>query len=102
MRQGVGEGPPAAVWIIGLDDSDADYQVLYADDRGVSRSYELSLAERDSQMLWTTPEFPQRFDAVIEYDGRTISGAWKKSSDGGATWEHDFKVDDVRPHLGEG
>jgi hypothetical protein len=102
MRQGAGEGPPTAVWIIGRDDRDANYQVLYADDRGVSRSYEMSLAGRDWQMWRTTPEFSQRYEGVIESDGRTISGVWKKSFDGGATWEHDFNVDYVRPRVGEG
>ena len=93
MRQGLGEGPPAAVWIIGRDDNDANYQVLYSDDRGVSRRYEMSLLGHDWQMWRTVPEFSQRFEAVIESDGRSISGSWKKSSDGGSTWEHDFNVD---------
>ena len=66
MRQGPGTGPPAAVWIIGRDDNDANYQVLYSDDRGVSRRYEMSLAGREWQMWRTTPEFSQRFEAVID------------------------------------
>src|SRR5579863_2136756 len=55
MRQGSGDGPPAAVWIIGRDDNDATYQVLYSDDRGVSRRYEMSLVGRDWQMWRTVP-----------------------------------------------
>jgi hypothetical protein len=103
MRQGADyEGSPAAVWIIGRDDSDATYRILYADDRGVSRHYEMRLAGPDWQMWRTTPEFSQRYAGVIESDGRKISGVWEKSFDGGATWEHDFNVDYVRPQVGDG
>ena len=103
MRQGADyEGSPAAVWIIGRDESDAAYRILYADDHGISRSYEMRLAGPDWQMWRTTPEFSQRYEGVIESDGRKIRGVWKKSFDGGATWEHDFNVDYVRPLVGDG
>jgi hypothetical protein len=36
MRMG-GGGTPTATWIIGRDESESDYCVLYTDDRGVSR-----------------------------------------------------------------
>jgi hypothetical protein len=96
MRQGVDETTPAAIWIFGRDESGPGYQVHYADDRGVSRRYDMSLVGGEWQMWRTTPEFSQRFEAVVEPGGRTISGTWQKSSDGGATWEHDFNVDYVR------
>lgn len=47
MRQAADVGPPAAVGIIGRDGGDANYGVLYADDRGVSRRHGMSLAGRD-------------------------------------------------------
>jgi len=50
----------------------------------------------DWQMWRTTPDFSQRFDAVIGIDGQAIRGAWRKSLDGGATWEHDFNLDYIR------
>ena len=96
IRQGKSDDPAAAVWIIGRDDRDANFQVLYADDRGVSRIYQMSFAAPDWHVWRTTPEFSQRFDAVISSDERTISGAWKKSFDGGTTWEHDFNLDYIR------
>ena len=37
MRQGDSAHPPAATWVIGRDESEPGYLVLYADDRGVSR-----------------------------------------------------------------
>jgi len=96
MRQGEGTEPSAAVWIIGRDDSTTDFQVLYSDDRGVSRLYDMSFASPDWRMWRTTPDFSQRFEAVIASDGRAIRGAWRKSFDGGATWEHDFNLDYIR------
>ena len=96
MRQGSTENPPAAVWIIGRDDSEAGYSVLYADDRGVSRIYRMSLEDARWLMWRDTPEFSQRFDAQLDPDAGAIRGRWEKSTDQGTTWEHDFNVDYIR------
>ena len=96
MRQGDSEHPPAAVWIIGRDDALDAYSVLYADDRGVSRIYEMSFADAHWQMWRDTPEFSQRFSAELDQEGRKIMGRWEKSVDEGATWEHDFNIDYIR------
>lgn len=87
MRQG-----DAATWIIGRDDSEQDYHVLYADSRGVSRVYRMSFTDHTWRFWRNTPEFSQRFDAEVSADLREITGHWQKSSDGGATWEHDFTM----------
>jgi hypothetical protein len=96
MRQGDPEQPGAAVWIIGRDDSEAGYSVLYADGRGVSRIYRMSFDDRHWQMWRDTPEFSQRFEAQLDPDQGAIRGRWEKSTDQRATWEHDFNVDYVR------
>jgi len=96
MRQGDPEHPPAAVWIIGRDESEADYSVLYADARGVSRIYRMSFEDARWQMWRDTHEFSQRFQARLDPDTNAIRGRWEKSSDQGATWEHDFNVDYIR------
>ncbi len=96
MRMG-DAATPRATWIIGRDDSEADYQVLYADDRGVSRVYQMSFSDGTWRMWRDTPEFSQRFDAEVSAGRAEISGSWQKSGDGGATWEHDFKVRYSRP-----
>lgn len=93
MYQGDGEKPPAATWIVGRDDSDTNYWVFYADDRGVSRIYHMSLADDLWGMWRSSDEFSQRFHAEFHPDSRTISGSWEKSVDGEMTWEHDFNVD---------
>ena len=96
MRQGGSEHPPAAVWIIGRDDSEAHYLGLYADSRGVSRIYRMTFQDAHWHMWRDTPEFSQRFDAQLDPDAGAIRGRWEKSTDQGATWEHDFNLDYVR------
>jgi len=54
MRMG-GGGTPTATWIIGRDDSESDYCVLYTDDRGVSRVYRMSFSDRTWRMWRDTP-----------------------------------------------
>lgn len=95
MRQG-----SAATWIIGRDDSQQEFRVLYADQRGISRVYDMSLTDDTWQMWRYTPEFSQRFHAKMSADHRTITGCWKKSFDGGTTWVHDFNMDYRRPAIG--
>jgi hypothetical protein len=92
MRQSESENPAAAVWIIGRDDSEADYSVLYADLRGVSRTYRMSLKDTDWQIWRDGSEFYQRFTAQLDPDARTIRGRWEKSADRGGKWEHDFDL----------
>ena len=88
---------PAATWIIGRDDSDPDYYVLYADDRGVSRVYRMTLRDGTWRIWRDTAEFSQRFQAEVSPRQAEISGSWQKSIDRGTTWEHDFRVRYSRP-----
>jgi hypothetical protein len=87
-----GVGTPVAIWIIGRDDAEPGYQVLYADGRGVSRVYQMSFGAGVWRMWRDTPEFSQRFDAEVNAGQTEIDGSWRKSVDGGLTWEHDFRV----------
>lgn len=91
MRMG-DAATPTATWIIGRDDSEPDYHVLYADDRGVSRVYRMSFSAGTWRMWRNTPEFSQRFDAEVSADHEEVNGSWQKSVDAGMTWEHDFKI----------
>ena len=92
MRQGsrLG-GPPYATWIIGRDEAEKNYRVLYYDDRQVSRVYEMSFAS-DSWRLWReAPNFSQRFAGEFSRDRKAITASWEMSRDG-RTWEHDFNM----------
>lgn len=97
MRQGVSQsGPPSACWIIGRDETQPHFTVLYADDRGVSRVYEMAL-EGERWTIWRDdPEFSQRFAALVSPTRSRISGRWEKCVAGGE-WEHDFNLDYTRP-----
>jgi len=81
-----------ATWIIGRDEAEPGYHVLYADERGVSRVYLMSFSDGTWRLWRDTPEFSQRFEAQVSGDEAEINGEWRKSSDGGTTWEHDFNV----------
>jgi hypothetical protein len=96
IRQGESTHPPAATWIVGRDEGESEFVVLYADDRGVSRIYRMTLEGAQWHVWRDTPAFSQRFSARIDPDGRVIRGKWEKSSDQGATWEHDFNLDYTR------
>jgi hypothetical protein len=91
MRMGAGTGNDAT-WIIGRDDCEPDYNVLYCDTRGVSRVYRMTLAGGTWRMWRDTPQFSQRWDAVISAGQAEITGTWRKSTDAGATWHHDFNL----------
>jgi len=93
MRSGVeGNGPPDAVAIISRDDTNRQYQMLYYDERGVSRIYNMSF-EADTWKLWRdTSKFSQRFEGRLSADRKTINASWSKSIDG-ETWQHDFDID---------
>ncbi len=92
MRQG-DAGSPTAKWIFGRDDGEDQFRVLYADDRGVSRVYFMTLADGQWRMWRDHSGFSQRFRADVAEGGGNMSGIWEKSLDGGSTWEHDFNVD---------
>lgn len=96
IRQGDPANPPAANWIVGRDEDETGYHVLYADDRGVSRIYRMSLDGALWKMWREAPAFTQRFTAEIDPNGQVVRGRWEKSLDQGATWEHDFNLDYVR------
>ena len=89
------EPAPTASWIIGRDDAGAAYTALYYDSRGVSRVYHMSFSEGVWTLWREVPGFWQRFSGTFSKDGRSIRGAWQRSSDG-ASWELDFDLNYTR------
>src|SRR5262245_42093410 len=67
-------GIPSGIAIVGSDDAVGEYSMLYFDERGVSRKYQVSL--RGNLWKWwrNAPGFSQRFTGTIQDDGRTIVG----------------------------
>ena len=60
------------------------------------RVYRMTFTDASWRMWRDTPEFPQRFEARLEPDAGVIRGRWEKSTDQGATWEHDFNLEYIR------
>jgi hypothetical protein len=84
-------GVPSAVAVFGTDDTLGQCHMLYFDERGVSRRYDVALREG----VWTwkrdAPGFAQRFTGRIADDGATIDGMGELCRDG-TTWEKDLAV----------
>lgn len=78
-------------WIIGRDDSESEYRVLYSDDREVSRVYEMTFGRGIWRIWRDAPGFHQRFEGKISNRGRTIRAHWDRSADG-KSWVHDFDL----------
>jgi hypothetical protein len=82
---------PSGIAIFGSDDTTGECSMLYFDERGVSRKYEVSL--RDNVWKWwrIAPGFSQRFAGTIAPDGRTIVSRGELSRDG-THWEPDLQL----------
>jgi hypothetical protein len=83
---------PSGIAVFGSDDTTGECSMLYFDERGVSRRYEVSL--RDGVWKWwrSAPGFSQRFTGTIAADGRTIVGRGELSRDGEKSWEGDLQL----------
>jgi hypothetical protein len=83
-------GPPQSISLIGRDETSGAYRMLYFDERGVSRVYDMSFEANVLKMWRSAPRFSQRFEAKLIGDG-VIAGSWEKCLDG-LNWEHDFAL----------
>jgi hypothetical protein len=84
-------GIPSGVAIIGSDDSSEEYFMLYFDERGVSRMYEVAVNESSWRWWRDAPEFSQRFIITFADNGNTMIGKGEMSKDG-APWEKDLDL----------
>ena len=82
---------PTAVAVFGTDDASGSCSMLYFDERGVSRRYEVRLDGNEWRWWRDAPDFSQRFVGSISSDGRTIVGRGEFSRDGGP-WEPDLAL----------
>jgi hypothetical protein len=78
--------------VIGRDDHSDTFAMLYADSRGVCRTYRMSLdAGRWTLSTQPGPDFYQRFEGVFNDDRTMIDARWEASADG-QNWTTDFNV----------
>lgn len=92
-------GIPSGIAIIGSDDSVGELSMLYFDERGVSRRYEVAV--RDNVLKWwrNAPGFSQRYTFTLAADGRTMLGEGELSRDG-SSWERDLELTYTRAMAG--
>ena len=84
-------GVPSAIAIFGSDDAAETYFMLYFDERGVSRKYEVTLRDNIWKLWRNAPGFSQRFTGTFADEGHTIIGVWELSEDG-STWKRDLEL----------
>ena len=84
------DGKPTWDFVFGRNDASDQFVVLYHDERGVLRVFELTVDGADWTMLRTDPDFHQRFVGRVEGD-RIVSHT-DASEDQGATWRKDFDL----------
>jgi hypothetical protein len=86
---------PSGVAIFGSDNETNTYYMLYFDERGVSRKYDVTMEGKQLAWYRNDPGFSQRFTISIEDDGANMVGKGEMSHDG-AVWEEDLSLVFVR------
>ena len=81
---------PAWDWVIGRTDAEEKFVVLYHDERGVSRVFDMTLGDGRWTMLREDPDFHQRLVATVEQDRMVVSA--DASDDRGQTWRKDLEL----------
>jgi hypothetical protein len=86
-----GNGIPNAYSIIGRDDAVEACSMLYTDERGVGRIYQMTLEGNTWKQWRDSADFAQRMTGTISEDGHTITTQGEMSHDG-STWEPDLSL----------
>jgi len=84
------EGEPTWDLVFGRSDARNQFVVLYNDERGVQRVFDLTIDDDSWVMSRTDPDFHQRLLASIE--GGRMVGEADASDDRGDTWRKDFDL----------
>ena len=82
---------PSGIAIVGTDDTTGECSMLYFDERGVSRRYEVSVENNVWKWWRNASGFSQRFTGTISPDRRTIISRGELSRDG-VNWESDLAL----------
>lgn len=82
---------PEGVAIFGTDDGDGACTLLYFDERGVARRYDVALEANGFTWSRDDPKFAQRFQVTIASDGRTMQGKGMMKKQG-SEWEPDLQL----------
>lgn len=82
---------PRGVAIIASDGEDTDFQMVYFDERPVSRRYVFTLRGNVWEWSRESPTFSQRFTVTVAEGGRKMISVGKMSKNGGP-WEDDLSL----------
>jgi hypothetical protein len=82
---------PSGIAIFGTDDTTGECLMLYFDERGVSRKYDVSVQDNVWKWWRDAPGFSQRVVGTIAVDGRTMITRGELSRDG-TRWEPDLAL----------
>jgi hypothetical protein len=86
---------PEGVAIFGTDGDDDSCTMLYFDDRGVARRYDVAFHADGFTWSRDSAKFAQRFRVTIADDGQTMESEGSMKKEGGA-WEPDLRLSYVR------
>ena len=84
-------GIPSAIAIFGSDNAAEAFFMLYFDERGVSRKFEMTLRDNIWKYWRDAPGFSQRFTGTLTDDGDTMIGVSELSEDD-STWKRDLEL----------
>ena len=84
------DGKPLWELVIGYSDAQERYVLLYHDERGVGRVFDMTYGQGRWEFHRADPDFHQRFVAEVSED--RISGRTDASEDAGVTWRKDFDL----------
>jgi hypothetical protein len=90
MRATLGTDQGTWHWVIGRSDAREQLVLLYHDERGVLRVFDMTFADDAWTLVREDPDFHQRFIATVE--GGRIAARWEASEDAGRTWRKDFDL----------
>jgi hypothetical protein len=82
---------PSATAIISSDNVLKKYAMLYFDERGISRIFEVSIGPNTWTWFRNAPGFSQRFTCTLSQDQQTMIGVSELCTDD-TTWEKDLEL----------
>lgn len=82
---------PSGLAIFGSDDAAGTYFMLYFDERGVSRKFDVTMNGRTLEWHRDNPEFAQHCTLTVEDEGRKLRSTGRMSRAGGA-WTDDLAL----------
>ena len=82
---------PSGISYVGSDDEEGTFTMLYFDQRGVSRRYEVAMDGGVMHWWRDAPGFRQRYTLTVSADGETLHGRGELAREEGA-WGPDLEL----------